>query len=136
MTLEVVTQPDTITAVTFTFVVPGHQQWTLRSVRADVSRDVGGAPMRAYTLTVTDGTSVVAQAGAQDAGTEPGTTSITWCDCPAGAVSAGSDGVVVAPLPNLVIPAGYVITGTIVNPFGADAWLDANVWLDYANVTT
>ncbi len=136
MTLEVVTQPDTLTAVTFTFVVPGHQQWTLRSVRADVSRAVGGAPMRAYTLTVTDGTSIVAQSGAADAGTEPGVCSITWCDCPASAVATGTDGVVVAPLPNLVIPAGYVITGTIVNPAGADTWSDANVWLDYVNVTT
>jgi hypothetical protein len=134
VTLEVVTQPQTFTPTTFSFVVPGRQRWTLRSVRADVDRAVGGAPNRAYMLTVTDGTSIVAQAGADDAGTEPGTASITWCNCPAGSVAAGSDGVVVAPVPNLVLAAGYVIAGEILNPAGADAWLDAVVWLDYVYV--
>lgn len=131
MTLEVVTAPNLFTPTSFTFVVPGRQRWTLRSVRADVARAVGGAPARAYLLTVTDGTSLVAQQGADDAGTEPGTTSITWCNCPAATVTAGPDGVVVAPVPNLVLDAGYQIVGTILNPAAGDQWNDAVVWLDY-----
>ena len=131
MTLEVVTQPDSLTATVVTFRVPGHQRWTMRSVRADVHRGVGGTPNRAYQLTITDGTSIVAAAGAQDAGTEPGTTSITWCDVSPGAVAAGSDGVVVAPLPKLGVIGGYVLTLTILNPAGADTWLDALCWVDY-----
>lgn len=135
MTLKVVDVPTISTPFAFTFAVPGNERWTLRSVRADVARVVGGAPNRAYSLTVSDGTNIVAQAGADDAGAEPGTTSVTWCDCPSAKVAAGNDGVVVAPLPNLAIEPGYLIVGTILNPAGADAWLDAIVWLDYLNTT-
>lgn len=131
MTLKVVTVPTSFSATTFVFQVPGNERWTLRSVRADVNRAVGGAPNRAYSLSVTDGTSTVAQAGADDAGAEPGVTSITWCDCPAGTVAAGSDGVVVAPLPNLTVAPGYQIVGTIIGAVAGDQWADALVWLDY-----
>lgn len=134
MPLQVNFTPDTIDPFTFTFVVPGHQLWRLRSVRADVARDIGGMPDRSYRLEVTNGTSVVVASPAGDAGDEPGTTSITWTNANPSAVGAGSDGVVVAPLAPLSLPPGYVIVGTILTAELGDMWLRAVAWYDYVNV--
>lgn len=131
MTLEVFSTPTAITATVVTFVVPGHQLWVVRSIHADVHRGAGGAPNRSYLLKITDGTTTVLQVGAGDAGTEPGTCSITFADTPASSVAAGSVGTVVAPLGVLKLFPGYVVTLTILNPAGADAWLDAAVWADW-----
>ena len=123
------------TQLAFTFVVPGHQAWTLRSVRAVAGRNVGGAPNRDYVLVITDGTNVVAALAAGDAGTEPGVCSVTWANCPAATSASGSDGVVVAPLGPLLLPAGYQIIGTIQAPAVGDTWVTALVWYDYADVS-
>lgn len=131
MTLEVFFTPKSITATVVTFVVPGHQLWVLRSIHADVHRAAGGAPNRGYVLKITDGTTTVIQVGAGDAGTEPGTMSLTFADVPASSTAAGAVGTVVAPLAALKLYSGYVITLTILNPAGADAWLDAAVWADW-----
>jgi hypothetical protein len=131
VTVDVASQPDVLTPFTFTYVVPGHQNWTLRSVRAQAVRVPGGIPNRGYLLTITNGTDIVAQAGAVDAGTEPGTCDVTWCGAAGSATTLGAIGIVVAALPNLVVPAGYDITGTIVNPAVGDGWVGPTVWLDY-----
>lgn len=133
--LQVNPTPDALTAITFTFVVPGHQQWSLRAIRADVDRGVGGLPNRAYRLDITDGTNIVASSGADDAGTEPGITSITWCAADKSATTAGSDGVVVAPLGPTVVYPGYNIVATILHPAGADTWIDAVAWYDFVYTT-
>lgn len=120
-------QPTTF----FTFIVPGHQIWTPRSFRATASRDVGGAPLRVYNLTITDGTSTVAMVGAQDDGDEPGTCVVTWANAPGAAVASGNQGISVAPLAPFQLNAGYVITGEIIAPAANDTWLDAVAWFDY-----
>lgn len=95
----------------------------------------GGAPDRAYLLTVTSGHDTVAQAGADDAGDEPGTTSITWCNAPGSAVSAGDVGIVVAPNAPLSLEGGYVITVSIINPVLGDAWIAGVAWYDFVYTT-
>lgn len=132
MPLEVVTQPDFISATSFRFVVPGHQQWRLRTVHVTVARAIGGAPNRDYVLTITDGTSTVWQGGANDAGTEPGTCTVTWCQAPASATAAGATGIVVAPMPALALEAGYTIVGVIENPAVGDTFGAPVVWCDFA----
>lgn len=132
MPLQVTAVPTTFTPTIFTFYVPGRERWRLRAIRATVLRDVGGAPDRAYLLSVSNESSIVAQTGAADAGDEPGTTSITWCDIAPTALTAGNVGVVVAPLPTLALEGGYVLTGTILNAFGTDAWQSAVAWYDFA----
>lgn len=118
--------------LTFRFVVPGHQRWSLRSIFAVASRAVGGTPDRAYLLTVTNGSVIVAQVGAADAGTEPGTCDVTFANTPAAAVSAGPLGVTVAPFAPPPLEPGYVIEGTILNPAAADSWVSAVAWFDFA----
>ena len=117
--------------LTFVFVVPGDQQWMPRSFRASSLRAAGGAPQRAYTLTITDGTNIVAAVAAADAGSEPGTCEVTWTNTPASVVASGSQGVSVAPIANFVLKSGYVITGEIINPAAGDVWLDAVCWTDF-----
>lgn len=131
MTLKVNTQPDSLLATVFTFVVPGNEVWKLRAVRADCDRAAGGAPDRAYSLQITDGTSPVLEVGAADAGTEPGTCSVTWTDADPSSTTAGADGVSVAPIAPLVLTRGYVITVTILSPAVGDTWVDAVAWYDY-----
>lgn len=129
--LLVVTAAELVAADVFQFVVPGDRIWHVRSVLAVAATDVGGQPDRGYTLGITDGTSLVAQVGAEDNGTEPATVTITWCDAPAGTVEAGALATSVAPLPRLTLKPGYVITGTILNPTGTDAWVSAVAWYEY-----
>lgn len=117
--------------LTFSITVPGQEQWSLRSVFGTVTRGAGGLPDRAYTLTVTDGTNTLAAVGALDAGTEPGTASVTWANMPATALGAGSVGISVAPVPTLVLNPGYVLIGEILNPGAGDAWDSALAWYDF-----
>lgn len=133
MPLQVNFTPDSVVGVTFTFVVPGHQQWALRSVRADCVRGIGGTPDRSYELQITNGTNVVVAVPAGDAGTEPGQASITWVDADPSVVAAGADGVIVAPLAPLLLPAGYTIVGTVLNPGVGDSWVGAVAWYDYTD---
>lgn len=120
-----------VPTVTFTFVVPGAQSWRLRSVRALATRAVGGTPNRAYTLQITDGTNPVAVVGAADAGTEPGTCTVTWANAPASSIASGASGISTAPLGPLGMNPGYVITGTIVSPAAGDTWTSAVAWYEF-----
>lgn len=132
MLLTVDPAPDSQTATSFTFVVPGDQLWIVRSVVATVSTDTGGQPTRGYMLQVTDGTNVVAQSGNTDGGTEPATGTLTWANAPGAESSAGAVFSAIAPFPNLTLKPGYNIIGTIVNSVGADAWISALVWYDFS----
>lgn len=118
--------------VLFQFVVPGDKFWKIRSVLAVCSKDVGGAPDRAYLLTVSTSTGPVLAVGAADAGNEPGTCTITWTNAPGAASSAGAAGVSVAPFNPPTLDPGYVITGSIESPAPADTWVSATVWYDFA----
>lgn len=122
----------TIPTLTFRVVVPGHQRWWLRSITANAQRAAGGTPGRGYTLSVTDGTTIVAEVGAQDNGTDPGGCFVTWANCPAASVAAGSIGVTVAPLPVVALNPGYQLVGEIVNPAAGDTWADVTAWYDFA----
>jgi len=133
VTLKVATAPNVLAGTTFTYMVPGHQRWVLRSVFAVADRGAGGTPNRSYTLTITDGTNPVAIVGADDAGTDPGTCSVTWADCPSSAVGAGSVGTSVGSLGPITLDPGYTITGTFANPVAGDAWESAVVWFDYVD---
>lgn len=133
--LEVVPATIDVGGLSFTLVVPGHQIWRPRSFRALALRGAGGAPSRAYTLTITDSVNVVAAIGAQDAGDEPGTCDVTWANTPAAASHSGADGVSVAPLGAFVLPAGYIVTGAIVGAVAGDSWADALCWVDYDYAT-
>lgn len=119
------------TAGTATWVVPGDQRWTVRTVCAVASTVIGGAPARAYALQVTDGTNLVANAGAADAGTEPAAVTITWANTPAGAITAGNVGASVAPFPNALLNPGYVMTALILNPAAGDQWASAYAWVNF-----
>lgn len=116
----------------FEFTVPGDKNWKIRSVLATVERGAGGAPGRAYQLTVATSTGPVAVVGAPDAGTDPGTATITWANAPASKSEAGSQGIVLAPFNPPTLEPGYTITGTILNPVSGDIWLSALVWYDFA----
>lgn len=118
-------------STTFQITVPGDQFWYPRSVIAVAETDVGGAPNRAYQLTFATSTGPVAVNGANDAGTEPATVTVTWCNCPAATVAAGNVGTSVAPIPTLELRPGYTITGEILSPFGVDTWSSAFVWYDF-----
>jgi hypothetical protein len=131
MTVKVVTQPDSLSATVFTFVVPAGEQWSLRSVNAFAARGAGGTPGRAYRLDITNGTNVVSAFGAQDAGTDPGGCEITWADCPAGADATGNAGIVSAPMKAVKLPTGYQIVGTITGAVSGDQWASATIWLDF-----
>lgn len=120
-----------VPSVTFTFEVPGDQTWAPRSFRAIAQRAVGGTS-RGYLLTITDSTTTVVAIGADDAGDEPGTCDVTWCDVPAAKVHAADVGIVVAPLPRLELKPGYVVTGEIINPAAGDTWGEAIAWYDFA----
>lgn len=117
----------------FTFLVPGDRVWALRSVIAVCSRDVGGAPDRSYSLVVSKGDLPVSRAGADDAGTEPGTCTITWCNCPPSSVDSGATGVVVAPHAPPTLEPGYTVVGTIENPAAGDEWTSAIAWYDFGS---
>lgn len=131
MLLQVNAAPITQPQLVFTFTVPGHQTWTLISVRALAIRQTGGVPNRSYSLQAANGTQVVADSGATDAGTEPGQCDVTWCNAALAAVAAGATGTSVAPFPNLTLEAGYTLTGTIVNPAAGDTWFDAVAWFTF-----
>lgn len=113
------------------FLVPGHEVWSPRSIFAIADRGAGGAPNRSYTLVVTDGTNIVAQVGADDAGAEPGTCDITFANAPAASVSAGTVGISLAPLAPFRLPAGYTLTVNINNAVAGDTWVFAACWYDF-----
>lgn len=116
---------------TFSFLVPGNRVWHLLSVYAVCDRAAGGAPDRAFLLTVSYQVATVAQVGAADAGGEPGQCSVTWADTASSSVGSGGVGIAVAPVPKLKLPPGYIITGSIVNPAAGDRWTSAVCWYDY-----
>ena len=116
---------------TFTVTVPGQQNWQLRSVYAAVTRGSGGTPNRFYTLTITDQTHTLATVAAADAGTDPGTCTVTWADVGAASLGSGSAGVSLAPIPLLAIPAAYQLVVAIVNSVSGDTFTQVNCWYDY-----
>lgn len=123
---DIVTNP-----VSFTIKVPGDQRWTLRSVIAQAARGVGGAPNRSYSLAIVTPLGTVALIGADDAGTEPGSETVTWTQAQSNLVSAGGVAVAVAPLPPFILEPGYLLVGTIVQPAGTDQWTGALAWFTY-----
>lgn len=114
----------------FTFTVPGQRRWKLISVVATLSRAVGGAPNRALTLTITNGTNVIMASTATDAGTEPGTLTVTYANAQPTSVASGATGVTLGPLPVVTLLPGYVISGAVVNGAVADQWTRAVAWVD------
>jgi hypothetical protein len=126
----VVTAPAVGANVPFTFTVPGQQTWTILAVSATLSRAVGGTPNRALQLAITDGTTTVYVSPAADAGTEPGTLTVTWANATPSAVSSGATGISLGPLGPVVCAPGYVITGTVLNGVVTDQWTRAAIWVD------
>lgn len=114
----------------FTLTVPGQRIWKVLAVVAVLSRAAGGVPTRALRLTVTDGTNTVMASPAVDAGTEPGTLTVTWTNAQPSAVSSAGTGVTLGPLPTITVYPGYVFTGTVTNGAVADQWTSAVVWVD------
>lgn len=135
MLLQVDTTPDTASAVSVTWVVPGNQQWTLRSVYCTVTTVDDGAFLRLYTLVITDGTSVVAQVPISDGGTV-GTGSITWAPAPASVDQILGQFVALAPLPKVQLNPGYHVNVQIVNASAGDTLATPAVWYDFTNTTT
>lgn len=114
----------------FTFVVPGHQIWNVLSVQAVLSRAAGGIPNRALQLAVTDGTHTVVTSPADDAGTEPGTLTVTWTQGQPSAVASGATGVSLGPFAVQTLPPGYKLIGTVLNGSASDQWTSAVCWWD------
>lgn len=133
MLLQVNTKPNTISGTTFTFVVPGHQRWKVRSVVAVASTHVGGAPNRGYSLTITNGVTTVVASGASDAGTEPATVTVSWADMPVSSITIGNVGVSVGAVTLPWLEPGYVLTGTIIGAVAGDAWTSGTAWYDYVD---
>jgi hypothetical protein len=131
--LQVNAKPNTLSGTGFTFVVPGHQLWTVRTVVAVASTHVGGAPNRAFQLVVTRPPNTVIAAAADDAGTEPATVTVTWANVPASSIGAGNIGISVGAVAIPTLEPGYVITGTILNPAASDAWTAATAWYTFAD---
>ena len=126
--LWVTVAPAVAANTAFTFTVPGHQVWDVISVQATLSRSIGGTPNRSLRLQITDGTNAVVTTPATDAGTEPGTLTVTWTQAQPSAVSSGSQGVSMGPLARCLLPPGYRIIGTVLNGVAADQWTRAVCW--------
>jgi len=134
--LQTLVLPNPSGANPFTFVVPGHQRWKLLAVHATLNRAVGGAPNRSVNLTITDGTFTIATTGVQDLGTEPGVEIVTWTNVTPSAVAVGANAVAVGALPQLTLPSGYTILGTITNSVAGDGWFQPTAWYDFAFTDT
>lgn len=130
MVLRITTAPAVAADTPFQLVVPGQQVWRLKSVCAVLSRAVGGVPTRRLQLSVTDGTTTVLVSPANDAGTEPGTLTVTWANAAPSAVASGTTGISLGPLSPMVLFAGYTIVGTVVGGVAADQWTSAVAWWD------
>lgn len=116
--------------VPFTFKVPGQYSWRLLSVLGVASRAAGGSGTRAFTLTLASGAQPLVIAPGVDTAPDPGVMNVTWANLQPGITALVSDGAMVIPFPVLVAPAGYVLTGAMVNPQPADQWTAATVWVD------
>lgn len=114
----------------FTFTVPGQRIWRVLSIVATLSRAVGGTPNRALQLAITNGTATLALLPADDAGTEPGTLTVTWTNGIPASVASGATGVSLGPLPDMSLPPGYKLIGTVLNGVATDQWTAATVWVD------
>lgn len=130
MALQTYTAAAVAANTPFTFTVPGQRIWRILSVVATLSRAVGGTPNRALQLAVSNGTQTILTSPADDAGTEPGTLTVTWANAQPAAVASGSTGVTLGPLPVLTIYPGYVLTGTVLNAQVGDQWTAARIWVD------
>lgn len=131
MPLKVVRAAAVAANTPFVVTVPAQEIWRLQSVVGTLSRAVGGTPNRAVRLTITDGTSLVLASPAADAGTEPGTLTVTWANSTPTTSSSGATGTSLGPLPPLTCLPGYILTGTVLNGVAADQWTAAAVWVDY-----
>lgn len=131
MALKVVVAPAVAANTPFVIIVPGQETWRVISVAAVCSRGVGGTPNRAFQLAVGDQTKTVVTTPASDAGTEPGTCTVTWANGNPSSVASGSTGVSLGPLAPITIPPGYRLTGTVLNGVAADQWTSALAWVDY-----
>lgn len=113
------------------FIVPGNEIWSPRAVFAVASRGTGGAPGRGYELDISNSVAIVTAIGAADAGTEPGTCSITWANAASNVVGLGPTGFSVASWPVQELEPGYVIGVNILNSVAADHWLSVVCWYDF-----
>lgn len=128
--LYVVNAPAVPANTDFVFVVPGNQRWALHTVCATVSRQVGGLPNRQFQLTIRNGTDTLVVSPAADAGTEPGTCTVTWANCSPLSVASGATGIALGPIPEMTLFPGYTITGAILNSAFNDQWTIATAWFD------
>ncbi|HET9247701.1 MAG TPA: hypothetical protein VFO15_17995 [Xanthobacteraceae bacterium] len=133
MPLTVVRASAVAANVPFTVTVPAQQQWRVFSVCAVVSRAAGGIPNRAYQLALSDGTTTFVTSPAADAGTEPGTCTVTWCNGSPASVASGATGVSLGPLTPVVLNPGYKLIGTVLNGTVTDQWTSAVVWVEYTD---
>jgi hypothetical protein len=131
LALKVVTAPAVAANTPFVIIVPGQETWRVISIVGVCSRAAGGIPNRSFQLAVGDATRTVVVTPAADAGTEPGTCTVTWCNGNPAAVSAGATGVSLGPLPNIDIPPGYRLTGSVLSGTVTDQWTSALAWVDY-----
>ena len=130
MALKVIRAAAVAANTAFTVTVPAQEVWRVLSVCAVVSRAVGGVPTRSFQLALSDGTSTFVTSPAVDAGTEPGTCTVTWCNANPAAVSSGATGVTVGPITAVVLNPGYKLIGTVLAGNAADQWTSAVVWVD------
>lgn len=130
MALNVYVAPAVAANTPWTLTVPAQVKWRVLSVVCVLARAVGGVPTRALRLVITDGTNTVMASPASDAGTEPGTLTVTWTNAQPNVVSSAGIGVSLGPLPVITVAPGYVFTGTITNGAVADQWTSAVVWVD------
>lgn len=128
--LQVVTADAVAANDPFTIVVPGQQVWNVLSVRATISRDNGGTGTRTLVATVTDGTTQVVSSPVVDTAPDPGDLQVTWSAIATVASADADNPFTNVPLPAMVIPAGYTIIGSIVNPQPFDQWTLAVAWVD------
>lgn len=114
----------------FTVTVPAQEQWKVLSVCAVCARAAGGVPNRSFQLALTDGTNTFVTSPAADAGTEPGTCTVTWCNGSPSSVASGATGVSLGPLTPVNIVPGYQLIGTVLASAAGDQWTSAVVWVD------
>jgi hypothetical protein len=114
----------------FVFQVPGQYAWRILSVLAHADRQNGGTGVRAFQLSIASGAQPLVNVAAVDTAPDPGVMSVCWAPVLPGTTALVTDGAATIPLPEFVVPAGYIVTGTILNPVAGDLWADAAVWVD------
>lgn len=116
--------------LTFTAQVPGQYAWRVLSVLAHASRANGGTGTRTFQLAVNAGALLLFNTAAVDGAPDPGVIAVCFAPVLTGQTVLASDGAITIPITDLELPAGYTVTGAILNPVVGDVWTDALVWVD------